>query len=242
MTADLKYDKCTDCHMDYHKGAFKKTADQGNCSGCHTTSFFKPSVFTVEEHNKSRFELKGAHMAVQCNSCHKKDGILNFSFASLQCSSCHGNYHKGELKEKYSDGTQCEQCHNEQSWRVTAFDHKQTGFELTGRHAALNCRNCHYEASSGSYRFASLGSRCSDCHKDRHRGQFSKNGITDCSLCHTVEDWNPVKFNHELTRFPLSGGHSKIACASCHPAADNEGTPYRLYKVSDSRCSFCHRV
>lgn len=242
MTADLKYDKCTRCHQDYHKGAFTNAANQRDCSECHTTAFFKPSNYTLEEHNKSRFELKGAHLAVQCSACHVKNSILNFRFASLQCSSCHGNYHQGELKGKFSNANQCEQCHNEESWKVKSFDHKQTGFELKGRHAALNCASCHYENSTRLYRFASLSAQCSNCHKDIHQGQFLKNGAADCGRCHTEEDWKPVKFNHELTRFPLSGGHTKIACASCHPAADSAGTSYRLYKVADARCSYCHRV
>lgn len=42
----------------------------------------------------------------------------------------------------------------------------------------------------------------------------------ECSVCHTTEDWSvladSMKFNHQNTGFPLTGGHIWTDCRSCH--------------------------
>lgn len=42
----------------------------------------------------------------------------------------------------------------------------------------------------------------------------------ECSECHSTKDWtvvtDSVKFNHQKTGFPLSGGHSQATCRGCH--------------------------
>ena len=55
---------------------------------------------------------------------------------------------------------------------------------------------------------------CSDCHRqDPHRGQFGK----DCQSCHVVDGFEKVSFNHDHTRFPLTGKHAAVSCQKCHP-------------------------
>jgi hypothetical protein len=42
----------------------------------------------------------------------------------------------------------------------------------------------------------------------------------ECSVCHTTKGWrvlaDSLKFNHQNTGFPLSGGHSRVNCRDCH--------------------------
>ncbi len=46
----------------------------------------------------------------------------------------------------------------------------------------------------------------------------------ECSQCHTTEGWHvnqsEVKFSHESTGFPLTGGHKAAACLDCHQDLD----------------------
>jgi hypothetical protein len=55
---------------------------------------------------------------------------------------------------------------------------------------------------------------CVSCHADAHAGQVS----TRCETCHTVDRprFAVTTFAHEKTRFPLTGKHTPVACATCH--------------------------
>ena len=53
------------------------------------------------------------------------------------CAACHVDVHKGTFKQD------CKSCHNETSFTKAPFDHTQTKFALTGKHAPLDCRACH---------------------------------------------------------------------------------------------------
>ncbi len=106
---------------------------------------FSPSLFTVEQHNQLKFKLDGAHLAIPCFSCHKKNEEWNFRFTRTDCQSCHQNVHGNELTEKFLPGNNCQSCHNSASWRTISFNHSGTGFELIGKHSKVECRDCHYK-------------------------------------------------------------------------------------------------
>jgi hypothetical protein len=60
--------------------------------------------------------------------------------------------------------------------------------------------------------------------------QFPQN----CAQCHTITAWRPAQFDHALSRFPLTGAHTTVACADCHIGGEYTGTT--------SACYDCHRA
>jgi hypothetical protein len=86
--------KCSGCHEDQHAGQFLARRDAVDCSGCHSTSRWKPSQF---DHDKrTPFPLAGAHRNVACDGCHKMSKLVNekkvvfYKPTPRQCSECHG--------------------------------------------------------------------------------------------------------------------------------------------------------
>lgn len=237
------FSKCTDCHQDFHKGDFTKNNIITDCKNCHSESGFTPSLFTIEQHNKLKFKLDGAHLAIPCVNCHKVEEQWKVRFASSDCQSCHQNVHGNELTEKFLPGNNCQTCHNTSFWRTVSFNHSGTNFELLGKHKNIECRNCHYKVASDGkikFKFVSLGSDCIECHKDVHFSQFDVAGKSDCVRCHSFEDWKPEKFDHNKTRFSLEGAHSKLNCSKCHPSVIKNGNTFIKYKLDDFKCAACH--
>ena len=238
-----KHKFCTDCHKDYHKGQFTKNKVLQDCSKCHDVYGFSPSTFTIENHSTTKFTLSGSHLAVSCNSCHHKTKEWNFTFKSEKCIGCHQNVHGNEISKNFLGNNACENCHLADSWTKINFDHSKTSFKLEGKHRSLACRNCHMYINSENkigYKFSSLKSGCESCHNDIHMGQFKVSGKTDCTTCHLYENWNPVKFDHEKTKFSLKGGHSKLKCIQCHKPEINNGIAFIKYKLEEFKCSNCH--
>ena len=54
-----------------------------------------------------------------------------------------------------------------------------------------------------------------------------------CEACHAPTIWNRARYDHAKTRFPLTGAHTKAACAQCHGTGKYGGTP--------STCVSCHQ-
>ena len=53
---------------------------------------------------------------------------------------------------------------------------------------------------------------CRTCHGDPHRGS----NAFDCSDCHRADRWRIIRFDHDLTSYPLVGRHRIAACGGCH--------------------------
>ncbi len=274
----LAFKQCSDCHTDAHGGQLKAA-----CDTCHDVEHFTPARFELEDHQKSKFPLEGAHSAVPCTSCHLPTGsspavktapplklakpargkardkrgkaaahpasavvvatsAWRFSRSGelQRCETCHRDPHAAQLTH-FSDG--CRHCHDSTSFSVTRFDHKETSFPLTGKHAAAICSACHKEATIGgrkATRYQPLDSSCGSCHRDEHVGQFRGKG---CETCHGTEGWKPSLFSHDnpqLTSFRLDGKHQKAACASCHKPIVAGGVKATRYRPLPQRCEACH--
>lgn len=241
LTQALKHDQCSDCHSDYHNAEFVKKERNPDCAECHTVRGFSPSNYSIDKHAQTGFPLTGAHLATPCMECHKQNDRWKFTI-NTQCVDCHENMHKNYIQEKYYPEENCQSCHTSNFWSEIQFNHKQTNFELEGKHQKTSCRNCHFiELKNTSVqKFLNLSASCEDCHTDAHFKQFEANGITDCSRCHTANNWKAEKFNHNNARFQLDGEHIGLACVQCHKPTNGLIQNYILYKFKDITCSSCH--
>ncbi len=187
-------------------------------------------------------ELSNAHAKLEadCNNCHK-------AFAKQAqddlCLGCHkpvaadiANRMGLHGKRPNAASTTCKSCHTEHLGRAgelvqldaKTFDHNVTDYPLTGAHQKVACASCH-EAKK---RFRDAAHECIDCHRksDVHKGSLG----TACAACHGTASWKQVSFNHDQdTKFPLTGGHAKVDCASCH-----KGEPKAVKTPTD--CAACH--
>jgi hypothetical protein len=243
LTDPLKHDRCTDCHADYHNRQFVKNGIAPDCTECHSVKGFTQFSFTVEKHNLGPFQLRGAHVALPCYECHKKQESWSFRKIGIDCKDCHADIHESFIQTKYYPGGSCKTCHNETRWNDVLFDHSKTGFNLTGAHSLLGCRACHFKTDTeGNVRqkFTGLSNNCAGCHNDNHYKQFEKNGITDCSECHNTVKWNPLVFNHDNSAFKLDGKHINVPCTGCHKPQQEGSVIYVKYKLKEFKCESCH--
>jgi hypothetical protein len=123
----------------------------------------------------------------------------------------------------------CALCHAATAWRPAAFDHSRTRFPLTGAHTTVSCSTCH---ASGQY--AGLPAACVSCHLKQYNATTSPNHVSagfppDCQTCHTTTQWPGATFDHNKTRFLLTGAHTKAQCESCHVGGRYAGTPADCY-------------
>lgn len=262
------YAACRDCHRDAHDAQRVARPEILKCEACHTVDGFTPARYGLEQHAKSPFPLRGAHQAVPCLLCHKPlkaaaghpapyANAADLKPASARCVDCHRDPHEGQVDRWAVDAAAgaCGACHTVDTWRkmVTtgSFDHDRTEFKLEGRHRQVACAACHKPvpatASTPLKRPFKVQARyCAACHQDVHKGQFADRPVAgarapDCARCHVATDWLAEKFDHEKdSRFPLRGGHEKVACAKCHLpiAADNPRLLH--YKPLPVECRACH--
>jgi hypothetical protein len=243
FTDPLKFDKCINCHADYHNSQFVKDGVTPDCSKCHNIDGFNLFSFTVEQHNEGAFCLKGAHLAIPCYDCHRKQDKWSFRKIGISCRDCHQDIHQNIIETKYYPDANCISCHKESRWSDIAFDHTKTDFLLTGGHTGKSCRVCHFKTDADGkvqQKFKGLSQSCSNCHSDNHRNQFEKNGTTNCTDCHGTENWKALKFDHNKTAFRLDGKHINVSCAKCHKPKQDGTEFYVLYKLKEFKCESCH--
>ena len=240
LSTKPKHEKCVDCHKDYHKGEFTVNDIIKDCSSCHNEKGFSPSLFSIEQHNKSEFQLTGSHLAVPCAGCHHKDESWHFRNIGTGCIDCHNNVHGQEISSMFMGNNNCSGCHSSINWSTISFEHDKTGFILLGKHIEVSCGGCHYRGKNENdrvFKFASLEPNCLACHKDYHYGQFND---SECESCHTFNNWNPTKFNHNQSKFSLEGAHSKIECLRCHKPEQKNDISFIRYKIENFKCADCH--
>jgi hypothetical protein len=111
------------------------------------------------------------------------------------------------------------------AWKPSTFNHVNSIFKLTGKHLSIACTKCHADL-----KFKGTPTVCYSCHaaNDHHGGKYG----TNCGACHSTSAWKPATFDHNLSKFPLTGAHVNVACAACHSNGVFAGTP--------TNCSACH--
>ncbi|MFZ2650720.1 MAG: cytochrome c3 family protein [Burkholderiaceae bacterium] len=211
--------ECNACHRkdDVHKGGLGP-----KCADCHTEENWKETRF---DHGKTRFALTGKHIDVKCVDCHKNN---RYKDTVRTCVGCH----KKDDKHKGSLGEQCSECHNERGWKDRrTFDHDKTDFPLLGKHAKVQCKECHT-----STKFKEAPKECIGCHRkdDKHERTLGEK----CADCHSERDWKTTqgRFDHDRTKFKLRNSHApdKVKCNACHK-------DLRSYRNTPLDCYSCHK-
>jgi hypothetical protein len=221
---------CADCHADIHRRQMG-----ANCEQCHTVKGWNIVLQRVREHD-NRFPLVGGHAGLDCADCHKSEAVGQFQGLSIQCYSCHQNTFQQATEPNHVAGgfpTECEQCHNINSWLGAKFDHlKYTGFALTGMHATLDCTACHIGGKYKGTPATCVGCHLADFQKASNPNHIALGIAQTCQECHTTSAWQPASFNHNAVGFPLTGGHANLQCDQCH----NNGN----FNLTSTACVSCH--
>jgi hypothetical protein len=210
---------CASCHTpdDVHHGQ-RGTA----CADCHTQSSWTDARFDHEK--ETGFALLGAHKAAACQSCHRSGRFEDK--LPRNCSGCHAavDSHSGRM------GAKCEACHDTDAWKSNHFVHdRDTKFILTGAHATVACHSCHVSTVTGK----KTPQECAACHRavDVHAGTLGAR----CENCHNTTAWRKdLRFDHDLSDFPLIGQHVAVPCARCHVS--------QRFKEVPKTCSGCHQA
>ena len=261
--------RCLDCHREVasslaqHSG-FHSDDTKRQCASCH------PEHAGVDfalikwpdgsrqrfDHRRSGWALEGKHADVACEKCHQPK--FRVSQASREapgregpkwmgleqrCVSCHEDVHRGALKGE------CSSCHDTRDWKKPPkFDHANTSYPLTGKHADVACDKCHAAERLHPTRNAAGEivpvfkpvpfKDCSSCHADPHAGRF----LGACAACHTTSSFAVKElkrgaggFDHDRTGYPLRGAHVAVECKACHSSGST-----RVMKPMHDQCSTCH--
>lgn len=212
--------KCISCHApdDVHAGA-----RGSGCADCHTTTAWDDSKF--DHAKETGFALLGGHRGLECIDCHRS-GRMEDELPN-ECHGCHAgdDVHDGRFERK------CESCHEVTEWPVKSFDHhkasKDAKYTLTGAHERIDRHACHATPVGRP----KLPTDCATCHRaqDVHAGKLGR----DCEQCHGVERWSAdLRFDHDLSEFPLVGLHVAVPCAECHRTPE--------FKDALTDCNGCH--
>lgn len=245
---------CVACHINQQKNEYVGVPTE--CFGCHRVDYDATTApphllsgFSTEctqchavtamiwgsgfNHAQTAFPLTGAHAATPCIQCHAG---AKFRGTPLQCVFCHQADAAKVVSPRHlppAFSSECNDCHSTTAWKPSSFDHSKTQFPLTGAHPAVPCNQCHV---NGVYRGTPM--QCSGCHMPQYSAVLNPKHTQpsfslDCTVCHTTMVWHPSTFDHNKTRFPLTGNHIQAPCASCHINGVYAGTP--------GQCSSCHQ-
>jgi len=222
---------CISCHQVQYNGAKDHVASKfpTDCKLCHNSVNWLQSTFN---HATTIFPLTGAHVSVDCASCHSS----GYVGTPVACNSCHLTDFNNATNPNHKTlalSSSCTDCHTTAAgWQPAKFPNHSTYFALTGGHAkvATDCASCH----KGTY--PNTPKTCYACHTTDYNNtknpahataQFS----TDCASCHTVNAWVPSTFNH-TSYFPISSGRHNVSCITCHTTPTN----YTIFTCVTSAC------
>jgi hypothetical protein len=194
----------------------------------------------------------------QCTKCHDLGkGVTNFL-----CLDCH--QHR-PLRDAIAKGNglhatftgDCRTCHTEHKGRDAlivdwsaiggrqGFDHKRTGFNLTGEHEKVACTACHKrKLKSGRNSFIDVSRDCDVCHKNPHK--FTSADLRSaCTKCHKGGVARKIRssdlfFDHEKrSGLALVAKHGQIDCVRCHQNA--KMSMPSAGAAAGRKCASCHK-
>jgi hypothetical protein len=213
---------CSDCHVNgysrletacssCHQSDFDGTTNPSHsslslsleCESCHTTEpAWKPAKFP--DHN-NYFQLIGAHSAISdnCSDCHNG----NYSSTPNMCYDCHANEYNNSTNPSHLSAqfpTDCEECHTQNSWVPSTFDHDSQYFPI----------------NSGKHREA--WDACSDCHTNS-----TNYGVYSCIDCH---EHNQTEMD-DKHKAVADYSYQSAACFDCHPNGTADEGGKTLFKM-----------
>jgi hypothetical protein len=222
--------------------------DNMDCSACHTSDGWQLAATAGQsgfDHDRTGFPLRGAHVQTTCVGCHTGQAKI-----ATTCEGCHRDPHEGRHVGA------CAECHEATAWSNTSVleQHRRTRMPLTGRHAMIDCSDCHKR--QGARQFSATPTDCYACHAAQYHDQTihpTHDGSTgqapfprDCALCHQTSAFSPayaapstlprmapgvMNRQHDPFFVLSTGSHRNADCASCH--AD-------VRRPQQVRCDGCH--
>jgi hypothetical protein len=241
----IAFRSCIDCHHDPHRGGFSQT-----CQSCHNTggwnTILASGMNRTFDHSKTRFKLLGKHAEVECVRCHA-GGDFKKALVFQSCADCHRPDPHGGQFAKRAAGSECSNCHTVDGFKPSRFglkEHATTGYPLQGKHAALECAQCHLPKGKATV-YKMKFKFCTDCHADEHAGQFaSAPHFNTCEHCHNLQRFLPSTFSlrrHNEIQFGLTGSHVAVPCSECHKeSASFKPKPTSQYHWRSHTCQSCH--
>ncbi len=206
---------CVGCHQDDYDGSPYPGHDAfaTTCGDCHGQDAWKPA--NGGDHERF-FPLRGAHVGVECTSCHTKG--YESGDTPRECVGCHrDDYDRSPFPGHATFATTCADCHGDSAWKpATIPDHDQF-FPLDGKHADASCASCH----TNGYATGATPKTCIGCHQDDYDGSpypGHDDFPTTCQDCHSTSGWTPASGGkHPESAFPIaSGPHKEVECLECH--------------------------
>lgn len=222
---------CSGCHLDDYEATtspnHSATGIGKDCSVCHTPAGW-PGART--DHSQTQFPLTGKHSKAACSACHTSQIQGK---PPVECVSCHRSNYEGAASPNHVAAgypTGCDACHTTEAFKPAKVDHPRQRFPLTGKHAALQCAQCHIDG-----KLAALDAQCSGCHMEQYKTAVNPNHVAlgfpqKCETCHTTAGFKGAAIKHD--RFTLTGRHVQTACTACH--RDN------VYAGTSRTCAGCH--
>ena len=189
-----------------------------------------------------------------CTKCH----TIGQGLENKKCLACHAEirsrieknigYHSS-IEVKGKDCWACHSEHNGRNFKIInfnhkEFDHRKTGYELTGKHKTIDCSECHNQKFikepnlKKEKTYLGLNKNCNSCHEDVHQQTAGNN----CENCHNTTSFtSDIKFDHSKTSFPLLGSHKNVNCIDCHKRTEiNQSTIIKFISKSKILCTDCH--
>ena len=222
--------KCTDCHVQSPKldkkkpGLFRYLGLGSKCLDCHH-----------DYHFYGKHKSKKLGDLNRCNSCHYEDKwseihdfthnrqtryIVDGKHLDLDCIQCHIS----SLRKKGKKGIPYEDSLKPKFWLNPKARDKQR---------------------KSQYHWQHLESKtCENCHKTPHKNEFSKKLLAKkCTECHVTSSWKDRPkdgdFDHDATRFKLTGEHTKLKCAQCHVVHKKQ--VFKFPSKDKKFCVDCHK-
>ncbi len=172
----------------------------------------------------------------ECSACHVR---FDRNAQNERCMDCHKDIGADVRQHSGMHGRlkpqPCRACHTDHKGRdariapldTQRFDHTQTDYLLRGKHRSVDCAKCH----TTGRKYSQAPQECNACHRkdDPHKGALG----SACADCHQEGDWKKTIFDHDKTRFALTGKHVEAKCADCHKTT--------AYKEAPRQCIGCHR-
>ncbi len=219
-------------------------------------------------HNTTGFLLDGAHIRVNCSSCHVQG---QFRGTPRDCALCHrqGERAPGKPVMHIPTTIKCDSCHRTVSWTPSVFRHDisqgvliascsgcHNGVTATGKNSlhlitSAACDSCHATKAwipAGYSHALVVPGTCATCHNGvRATGKATLHIPTtaSCDACHNAGvAFAPIAVSVATMHANMQGPVSAGNCSTCHSGTFlpyNAQTKPATHVSTTSQCDSCHK-